>query len=180
MEKRLKEAIRKSIFNLLKEDSQDTDESPAGSSQPAGAKSTKGVISTKGAFGSGGRSKKFVAEAGARATDDPKGLLKDLGITKSVAGNDLSQALKVINLAIHTNPLMSQAYSGAKEISETIKGKNSPQKIISIKMGSLDRKNGVRFLAHTLTAAVNANILNLSGGLQFGQTDSKDIAVYMM
>ena len=84
MEKRLKEAIRKSIFNLLKEDSQDTTGNEDGSSQPAGAKSTKGVISTKGAFGSGGRSKKFVAEAGARASSDPKGLLKDLGITKNI------------------------------------------------------------------------------------------------
>ena len=173
MEKRLKKAIRTSILSLLKEESEETPAAPQRGSN-------KGVISTKGAFGSGGRSTKFVAEAGARASKDPESLLKDLGIRRQATGSDLDQALEIINLAIHTNPLMSQAYSGAKSITDTVKGKTEPQKLISIKMSQLDRKNGVRFLAHTLTAAVNAGILNLEGGLQFGQSGSADIAVYVM
>jgi hypothetical protein len=52
--------------------------------------------------------------------------------------------------------------------------------LLAIKTGELDRKNGVRFLAHTLTAAVNAGYVNLNGGLQFGQGEKSEIVIYVM
>ena len=179
MEKRLRTKIRNSIFDLLKEQS-DEEETPAQPRQKKSSSSNAGVISTKGAFGTGGRAKRFVAEAGARASSDPEGLLNDLGIKKEVSGSDLEQALKIINAAIHTNSLMSQAYTGAKETSDTVKGASESQRLIAINVSKIDRKNGVRFLAHTLTAAVNAGYLNLKGGLQFGQGSISDIVVYVM
>jgi hypothetical protein len=187
MEHKLKNIIRKSIFSLLREESLEPpqEETEPSQKKPTPAKkdssvSTAGTISTKGAFGSGGRSKKFVADAGARASKDPKGLLKDLGITKEVSGSDLEQALKIINSAIHVNPLMSKAYAGAKVASETVKGDETPKSLVAIKIAELDRKNGVRFLAHTLTAAVNAGYVNLRGGLQFGQSAKSDIVIFTM
>jgi hypothetical protein len=180
MEHKLKNIIRKSIFSLLREESSEDSQEKTAPSKKDSSVSTAGTISTKGAFGSGGRSKKFVADAAARASQDPKGLLKDLGITKEVAGSDLEQALKIINSAIHINPLMSKAYAGAKAASETMQGDETPTPLVAIKIAELDRKNGVRFLAHTLTAAVNAGYLNLSGGLQFGQSTKSDIVIFAM
>ena len=183
MEDKLKKVIRESIFSLLSEEtaSEESEENQQPTARPRDADVSKsGVISTKGAFGSGGRSKKFVADAAARASKDPEGLLQDLGVTKEVAGSDLEQALKIINTAIHSNPLMSRAYSGAKQASDIVKGDNNAKTLLAIKTAELDRKNGVRFLAHTLTAAVNAGYVNLDGGLQFGQGEKSEIVIYVM
>lgn len=182
MEKRLRKTIRKSILNLLSEEADSSEDTVDKQKEktPKKKRSVKGMISTKGAFGSGGRSKRFVSDAGSRAAKDPKGLLQDLGIAKKVSGSDLDQTLKIINMAIHTNSLMSRAYVGAREVSDIAKGENDSRAMVAINLGELDRKNGVRFLAHTLTAAVNAGFLNLQGGLQFGQSSNYDITVYVM
>ena len=180
MEKELRKKIRKSIFRMLKEETEDAS-APAEDPSPTPERpktSNKGVMSTKGAFGSGGRSKKFVAETGARAKKDPEGLMKDLGTTSAVSGDDLGQALKILNRAIHTHPAMSEAYVGAKNSTDIPKGSDEKLPVVAIKMGKLDRKNGLRFLAHTLTAAQNAGFLNLRGGLQFAIGQVSPIVIY--
>ena len=173
--------IESALLELLKEqdeqskDSKATDKSP--SPKPQTSKATRsannqGVISTTGAFGSGGRSKSFVAQAGARADQDPEGLMKDLGVSGAVSGDDLTASLSVIRTAIYSNMAMSEAYIGAKL------GQEKNQRAIQVTMSKLDRKNGVRFLAHTLKAAQNAGYLNLEGGLQFAIGQGSDIAVF--
>ena len=136
-----------------------------------------GTISTKGAFGSGGAPSRFVADARARAEKDPKGLMKDLGVT-SAGGNDISQVLSIFNQAIHSNQIMSRAYTGASTgTASTRDGENIDSAII-VTMAELDRKNGVRFLANTLVAAKNSGILSLSGAIQFAQGSRQEIIVY--
>jgi len=186
--------IRQAIFHLLKEQqqkpvssnseesktSQDSTDKPKEGSESSQTGGNQGVISTTGAFGSGGRSKSFVAAAGARADSDPEGLLEDLGVTSASGGDDLSAAHDVISTAIASNVVMGEAYSGAKVTMDTIgtARENKRVEVVSIQMGSLDRKNGIRFLAHTLMAAQNAGVLSLAGGLQFAQGESSPIVIY--
>lgn len=137
-----------------------------------------GDILTKGAFGSGGRSKSFVTNAKARAEADPEGLLKDLGVNSPVAGSDLEKVQKILNSAIHSNKIMSQAYTGTRLTKEVPENDSKEVNVLSIRLGEIDRKNGVRFLAHTLKAAKNANFLNLKASVQFAKGTSSSIIIY--
>jgi len=189
--------IRQTILELLRENSssiivneQDQQETPEPSSQEAPSekpkkkskktkeKASAGEIRTAGAFGSGGRAKSFVTDAKARAESDPKGLMEDLGIKSGGSGDDLFQVQTIFNSAIHGNSVMSSAYTGARINLEKPAGSDKAVKAVLVTMGGLDRKNGVRFMAHTLVAAQNAGFLNLDGGLQFAQGTSSDIIVY--
>jgi len=151
-----------------------------GGARSGGTARNQGVISTTGAFGSGGRAKKFISEAGARAESDPKGLLSDLGVTSVASGGDLDAALDILRRAIHGNAVMQEAYTGAKKTVDIVVGDKteSDTNVVAVTMNSLDRKNGIRFLAYTLTAAKNANFLSLSGGLQFGSGHKSELLIY--
>ena len=186
--------IRQTILELLRESStpiivneQDQQETPEAPSQEeprekpkkkSKEKASPGEIRTAGAFGSGGRAKSFVADAKARSESDPEGLMADLGIKSSSSGDDLFQVQSIFNTAIHGNSVMSSAYTGARINLEKPAGSDKAVKAVLVTMGGLDRKNGVRFMAHTLVAAQNAGYLNLDGGLQFAQGTSSDIIVY--
>jgi hypothetical protein len=138
----------------------------------------KGEILTKGAFGTGGRSKAFVANAKARAEADPKGLMTDLGISSSVGGTDLQKVQKILNAAIHTNSVMSQAYRGTKIAKDIPRQAEEEVEVVAIMLGSLDRKNGLRYLAHTLRAAANAGFLSLEKSVQFAQGSKHEIIIH--
>ena len=167
MTNRVDSLIKEAIFKVLKEQDETTGKN-------------KGIISTAGAFGSGGRAKAFVASAASRAEKDPEGLLKDLGVTPPSGGTDLDVALEIISSAIYSNLVMSEAYSGARMDRDASNSSNDPdpRDVVAVRLGELDRKNGVRFLAHTLIAAQNAGFLNLDGGLQFAQGQSNPIIIY--
>lgn len=173
--------IKKTLYGLLKEESEDKDKDKKETSKDSRSSSKfKGVISTAGAFGSGGRSKRFITQAGSRAKKDPKGLMKDLGVDKKSSGGDLDAALDILRKAIHSNLTMSEAYTGVKKTVDqvTLREKTKNVNVLAVTLGSLDRKNGVRFLALTLNAARDANFLNLSGGLQFGKGSKHEIVIY--
>lgn len=192
----LNKKIRQTILSLLKESSlsenplnlyeKDAEDSevPSEEEKPQKKKAKKkkkaqpGEIITTGAFGSGGRAKGFVASAKARAESDPEGLLEDLGIKGGVGGGDLQQVQSIINSAIHSNLVMSDAYAGARLNKDQPANLEQPVDAVLISMGALDRKNGVRFMAHTLVAAQNAGVLNLQGALQFAQGNTADIIIY--
>ena len=73
---------------------------------------------------------------------------------------------------------MSEAYVGAKNAVDIPKGSDEKLSVVAIKLGKLDRKNGLRFLAYTLTAAQNAGFLKLRGGLQFAIGQVSPIVIY--
>ena len=178
--KQLKSSVRTLIFDLLREqneeekDEKPPEEKPKSSSK---AKASSGDIRiATGAVGRG-RFKKFVGEAGSRAKKDPKGLMKDLGISGGSSGDDIAQILKILNSAIHKNATMSQAYSGAKSVSEKIKD-GDPVKGVGVSLSKLDQRNGVKFISHTLTAAKNAGYLKLKGGVEIGKGSSAAIVIY--
>ena len=177
MKKHYEKIIKESIRRILLEETEASQEEKT--SDPKEKKSSSSAdILTKGAFGSGGRSMSFVAGAKARAEKDPKGLLKDLGITGPPGGSsDLDRVLRILNGAIHSNSVMSQAYAGASLGKDVPSGGDESVRVIGVNLGELDRKNGVRFLAHTLRAAKNAGFLSLSKSVQFGQGDSFPIII---
>lgn len=178
--------IKKALFDILREqdDSNEKKDEEKSEDKKDDKKKdrsrSRGVISTTGAFGSGGRAKRFVTSAKARATEDPKGLMRDLGITSAASGNDIDATLNILRRAILSNPVMSEAYAGARlSVDRVATDKESRDlDVISIKMKDLDRKNGIRFLAHTLTAAQNAGYLNLQGNLQFAVGLNNPIIIY--
>ena len=179
----LSKKVRTAIFEVLSEETEsdknkETGDKPDKPKRSSKKKGAPGEISTKGAFGSGGRAKRFVAEAGARAENDAAGLMKDLGVKSASGGNDLDKILSVFNSAIHSNVVMSSAYVGARRTKDTPKGESELVDVVSVKTGELDRKNGVRFLAHTLNGATNAGVLSLQGGVQFSQSSGDSIILY--
>ena len=123
--KKLNKIIREQIYLILEESEESEVKPPTAEKEPEENKEKKptqkpkktsadpGTIVTAGAFGSGGRAKQFVAQAGARAAQDPEGLMEDLGVQSAGGATDLQRTLSVINQAIHANPVMSDAYSGA-------------------------------------------------------------------
>ena len=178
-DKRIKKALFDVLLEQQSENSQDqTNDEKTQPQKPTGKMS--GVISTTGAFGTGGRAKSFVTSAKARADNDPKGLMEDLGVDAKVTGSDLEATLKILRSAIYSNEVMGEAYNGAKFTRDVVvtdkDGKDL--EVVAVALGGLDRKNGIRFLAHTLTAAKNAGYLNLSGGLQFATGLNNPIIIY--
>ena len=118
--------------------------------------------------------------AKARADEDPKGLMEDLGVTSASSGGDLEAAIEILRTAIYSNPVMGEAYNGAKMTQDSVVTDQQGRtlEVIAVALGGLDRKNGIRFLAHTLTAAKNAGYLSLSGGLQFATGLNNPIIIY--
>lgn len=182
MKSKIENQIKQALYALLREQSEEKEEPAKEVPKKPPKKSNKnvGIISTAGAFGSGGRVKRFVAEAGARSKTDPDGLMEDLGIKNSASGSDLDAALEILKVAIYSNPVMSEAYTGVKLSTDIPSKKDTSENIevIGVTPGALDRKNAVRFLAHTLVGAQNAGFLNLDGGLQFGQGQRNSIIIY--
>jgi len=176
--KQLKSSVRTLIFDLLREQNEEEKDEKSPEEKPkSSSKASKGDIRiATGAVGRG-RFKKFVGEAGSRAKKDPKGLMKDLGISGGSSGDDIAQILKILNSAIHKNATMSQAYSGAKSVSEKIKD-GDPVKGVGVSLSKLDQRNGVKFISHTLTAAKNAGYLKLKGGVEIGKGASAAIVIY--
>ena len=107
-------------------------------------------------------------------------MLKDLGVKSPDGGSDLEIAHSIISTAIYANIVMGEAYSGAKLTRDSLSSSSDEEirDVIAVGMGELDRKNGVRFLAHTLIAAQNAGMLNLSSGLQFAEGQANPIIIY--
>lgn len=179
MNTKLEKNIRKSIFKIISEALPNNTKEPDNTKEPEKPKKPKklapGTISTAGAFGTGGRSKKFVAAATARSIEDPEGLMRDLGVKKADGNTDLGKSLSIVNQAIHNNQLMSIAFSGAS-IEKKRDADNVSSELLMIFLGELDRKNGIRFMANVLEGAKNAKILQLDGGLQF-VTIENEIAI---
>ena len=115
----LKKHIKKAILNLLKEetvppaDEKKAPDNKAKDSEKAEKQKKKKKVSSgeiKIASGAVGRGsfKKFVREAGARSTSDPKGLMRDLGVEKSPEGDDLQKLQQILSASTNTHPAMKR------------------------------------------------------------------------
>jgi hypothetical protein len=193
-DKELKRSIRSMIHNVLVEQEKkdpvpkvtqssptpDQTKKPAADKKP---KSKKSIVPggeiriATGAVGSG-RFQKFVGEAGARAKNDPGGLMKDLGINSSSGTGDLEKALSVINAAIHTNYDMGEAYSGAS-ISKEQTSKGNMLNVVGVYPSGINSRNGIKFLSHTLQGAINSGIMNISSGLEINRGRNTPIVIYV-
>ena len=141
------------------------------------AKGAPGTIRiASGAVGSG-RFSRFVADAKARAQKDPAGLMKELGVKSASGSSDLQRVLSVINAAIHTNVIMGEAYAGASLSTEKTADGGSIE-VIAVYPSGLKRRDGIKYLSHTLTGAKNAGVLALQGAIEFNKGTSAPIVIY--
>jgi len=67
---------------------------------------------------------------------------------------------------------------GTRNVKDKPKGKDEGLDALAVVLSKLDRKNGVRFLAHTLRAASNAGYLDLEKSVQFAVGESNSIIIY--
>lgn len=177
----LKKQIKSAIFNLLKEEvssedkKKDADEKPE--KEKKKAPPTGEIKIASGAVGRGSF-KKFVREAGARSTKDPKGLMKDLGVEKAPSGNDLEKLQQILSVSTNVHPAMKDAYLGVTGQRETINGRVVQG--LSISVNSIGPRDGMKFILHTLMGAKNAGLLNLEGAVEIGKSDKSPIFVYSL
>ena len=173
----LKKQIKEAILNLLKEEveppkkDQEKDTKKKKAPPPGDIKIASGAIG-RGSF------KKFVREAGARSSSHPKELMKDLGIEKEPAGNDLEKLRQVLSVATNTHPAMKDAYLGVTGQRETINGRVVDG--LSVTINSIGGRDGMKFILHTLMGAKNAGFLNLKSAVEIGKSDKSPIFVYSL
>ncbi len=115
-----------------------------------------------------GRFKGFVGEAGARASDDPDGLMKDLGVKEASGNTDIDRVKSILQRAIAFNSLMSQAYAGASGARVKMGEDEKPTVGIRVATGEISTRDGIKFISHTLAGAKNAGMLDLDDAIEIG------------
>jgi hypothetical protein len=141
--------------------------------------SPEAVIDTEGALGQG-RHTLGVGVGKSRAEVDPKGLMKDLGVSKQTSNSDLKNAATVITQAIQNNKTMSSAFDTPQNLKKPLifsqkkRGKKPVYHeekvdviIVPIKGDILSYRNAVYFVALTLEGAYNSGLLELNGKIKF-------------
>lgn len=121
----------------------------------------------KGKIGKGGIKKK-IKEAGALANDNPKELMKRLGVKGSAGGaTDYDIVANLIRSAIYGNQVMTAAYGGATISKTTIKQKE--KQVVHVSTRKISERDGALYILHTLTGAFNAGYLTgLKSELEVG------------
>lgn len=134
-------------------------------------------INAKGAFGSGSWSSE-IGTMQTRATTDPKGVMKDLGV-KSVSGaTDIEKCANILNQAIKNNKTMREAFKKPEKKQITKNEKTFKGYGISPNSDQLTYRLTAKYVCLTLTAAENAGILQLTNGINFVARSSSDIPIF--
>ena len=137
------------------------------------------IIDTKGALGQG-RHNLGIGVGKSRAEIEPKGLMKDLGVRSSGAGQDLKKCANILMQAITNNPTMKQAFEKPIFMKKPLlfvekrRGKKPIYReeiidvvIVPINEDIISYRNAVLYVALTLEGAYNADILDLHGKVKF-------------
>ena len=132
------------------------------------AKANKSKVDWHCAYGTGGTFAKEIAFTKGRAEADPKGLLRDLGVTQKAEGKtDAIKAVSVLQQAIRSNEIMAEAYGDFKR-TRTKNSKGQDVEGFSISFDEdLKQRDATKYLVITLRAAENGGILNLDKGIGF-------------
>ena len=178
----LKKHISSVIYKLLKEQAEEQQPKEAEKEKPKEAEKEKPeakkaeIKIAQGAVGRGSF-RKFVREAGARSTQEPKRLMKDLGVESASSGSDLDQIEKILQTAVNFHPAMRDAYAGATARSESIPKLGNVEGVV-VNLAGIDARNGMKFILHTLHAAKNAGMLKLKGPVEIGKGVKAPIFIY--
>jgi len=131
-------------------------------------KASKSKVDYRGAYGTGGAFSKEIAFTKGRAETDPKGLLRDLGITQKAEGKtDAIKAASILQQAIRANETMAEAFGDVKRtMTKTSKGKDIEGFSISFD-DDLKQRDATKYLVITLRAAENGGVLHLDKGISF-------------
>ena len=123
---------------------------------------TGSKIGAEGALGRG-RFLHIVGDLKNRAEKDPRGLLKDLGVSGAAGGNDLEKAASILSQAIGGNEVMGEAFNAP----QVVESGNKTVVIIKPASADLNNRNATKYLLLTLRAAENAGALSLQEGVIF-------------
>ncbi len=181
----IRKVIQRGLSELLNEQAERSPDAPSPSpaaaptnSSPVASGRDQGVVRVaRGAYGTGGRFKDFVRSANARAKTEPKELMKDLGINSAATGEDIAQIKRILNTAFHSNATMRSAYAGVRGVTELVAGNNSVD-ALGINLAGLDKRNGIKFIMHVLSAAKRAGYLNLAGSIEINKGAKAPIILY--
>lgn len=137
------------------------------------------IIDTKGALGQG-RYTLGVGSGRSRAEVDPKGLMKDLGVSSANGSSDLKKSASILMQAIQNNKVMKEAFEKPIFVKKPLlfskkrRGKTAEYHeeiidvvIIPIKEDILNYRNAVYYAALTLEGAYNSGMLHLNGKIKF-------------
>ncbi len=107
-----------------------------------------------------GRYAAGVKEAGALAEEDPKQLMRNLGVRGAPGSNDMDKILNLLRQALVGDEVMQTVYTG---LSTVQKGNKTGLKIeVSVIKGN----SAVKYLYHTLVGARNAGVLKINSKIQ--------------
>ena len=120
--------------------------------------------------GAGGRFLGSVNEAGALAKEQPKQLMKNLGVSGGGAG--LSGVLKVISAAVGNTDTMKRAFGGATKI------KKGTKEAVIIRPGDINARNGANLIHHVLIGAKGAGMFNADAAIQI-QAAGSEIVIHL-
>lgn len=137
----------------------------------------KSKINAKGAFGSGSWSSE-IGTMQTRASTDPKGLMKDLGIKSSSGATDAEKCANVLNQAIKNNKTMGEAFK-KPEKKQIIKNEKTFKGYgIAPNSEQLTYRLAAKYICLTLTAAENSGILQLTNGINFAARSTSEIPTF--
>lgn len=108
--------------------------------------------------GAGGRFLGSVNEAGALAKDNPRQLMKNLGVGSG--GSGLGGAQKVISSALSKTDAMSTAFQGVTKV------KAGTREALYVNPGQINARNGANLLHHVLIGAQGAGVLSAPEAIQ--------------
>ena len=147
----IKDFLRREVAKLILEEKEESEPKK----EPVKKKDSGPV--KKGKVGRGGIKKK-IKEAGALASENPKELMKRLGVSGPAGGaNDFDKVVSLIRSAIFGNETMSAAYGGAKIINLPMKEESV--RAVEVTTRKISPRDGALYMLHTLTGAHNAGFL---------------------
>jgi len=128
----------------------------------------KEVVSYKGAIGSGFW-KASLRSSKSKASENPRELMKLLGVTDVKGQNDAERTLSVVRQAIHNNEVMSSAYDQPRYFKKKIGNAEGVVFEVRILDEELPYRDGVFFLYLTILGAHNAGLLRSKSTIRFLQ-----------
>jgi hypothetical protein len=163
MKFKLKDVVRDMLFEEEEKPKDEPKEKPKETPK-------KGEADIEASTGSG-RYAAGVKEAGALAQEDPKLLMKNLGIKATAGSNDIDKILSLLKQALTGADAMKTVYTGLSTIQS---GKKSGLKI---QVSVIKANSGVKFIYHALVGARNAGILKIDSKIQV-ENSSGTIIIY--
>tara|TARA_B100001094_G_C18167320_1_gene792949 strand:+ start:1514 stop:2020 length:507 start_codon:yes stop_codon:yes gene_type:complete len=159
----MKVSTKDLVLDILSEESEDKKDS-----KPEKKKKNKaGIEASTGS----GRFSAGVKEAGALASEDPKQLMKNLGIKSALGSDDMEKVKSILRQAFVGTAAMKKVYTGFSQVTKGLKSG------LKVKISAISARDGVKYIYHTLIGSQNAGLLKVDSLIQI-ENNSGAIIIY--